>query len=81
MSRVILHAGDALDHQGDARQRPQRGTEAMRAGALPECRLDAGQLLRRQARLAARAAGTPQRLAPTDAPMIATGLPSHALSP
>ena len=34
MARVILHAGDALDHQRDPGQGPEGGPEALRAGAL-----------------------------------------------
>jgi len=43
MARVILHARHALDHQGDARQGPETGPEPMRAGALAQGRVDAGQ--------------------------------------
>ena len=78
MTRVILHAGHALDHQGDARQRPQRGTEALRAGALAQGRLDAGHLLRSQARLAPCAAGASQSRAPASAPRLIP--PHHALA-
>src|SRR5439155_654829 len=49
--RVILHAGHALDHQYDTRQGPEPGTEAMRAGALAQGHVDAGQLFRSQSRL------------------------------
>jgi len=78
MARVILDAGHALDHQGDARQGPEPGTEAMGPGALAQCRVHAGQLLRPQARLAARAAGGAQRLAAARAPGPIP--PHHALA-
>jgi len=78
MARVILHAGHALDHPGDPRQSPEPGTEPMRAGALAQGRVDAGQLRRRQARLAARAAGGAQRLAAARAPGPIP--PHHALA-
>ncbi len=78
MARVILHSGDALDHQRDAGQGPERGTETMRAGPLAQCRVDTGQLLRRQSRLAPRSAGGAQRLAATRAPRLIP--PHHALA-
>jgi len=74
MARVKLHAGHALDHQGDTGQGPEPGTEALGAGALAQGRVHAGQLLRRQSRLAARAAGGAQRLATAGAPRL---IPSH----
>ena len=74
MARVILHAGHAFDHQGDARQGPEPGTEALRAGALAQGRLDVGQLLWSQSGLAPRAAGGAQRLAAARAPRP---IPSH----
>ncbi len=78
MARVILHAGHALDHSGDARQGPETGPEPMRAGALAQGRVDAGQLLRREAWLAPRAAGGAQRLAAARPPRPIP--PHHALA-
>src|SRR5438034_5624269 len=74
MPRVILHTGHALDHQCDARQGPETGTEAMRAGALAQCRVDAGQLFRSQSRLTPRSASGAQRLATATAPRL---IPPH----
>ena len=74
MARVILHARHALDHQGDARQGPETGTEPMRAGALSQGRVDAGQLCRRQSWLAPRSAGGAQRLAAAGTPRL---IPAH----
>ena len=78
MAGVILHTGHALDHQGDARQGPETGTEPMRAGALAQGRVDAGQLRRRQSWLTPRAAGGEQRLAAARAPGPIP--PHHALA-
>jgi hypothetical protein len=68
MPGVILHAGDPLDDPRDARQRPEVRAEAMRARALAQSRFDLAQLCRPQPRLAAGAAGGPQRGAPPRAP-------------
>ena len=78
MARVILHAGHALDHQGDAGQGPETSTEAMRAGALAQCHVNAGQLPRSQSRLAPRSAGGAQRLTAASAPRPIP--PHHALA-
>src|SRR5947209_15938108 len=78
MPRVILHPGHALDHQCDARQGPETGTEAMRAGALAQGRVDAGQLFRSQSRLTPRSASGAQRLATATAPRMIP--PHHALA-
>src|SRR5438046_9517120 len=78
MPRVILPPGHALDHQCDARQGPETGTEAMRAGALAQCLVDAGQLFRSQSRLTPRSASGAQRLATATAPRPIP--PHHALA-
>src|SRR2546429_9889009 len=68
----------ALDHQCDARQGQETGTEAMRAGALAQCLVDAGQLFRSQSRLTPRSASGAQRLATATAPRPIP--PHHALA-
>jgi hypothetical protein len=47
----------ALDHHGDARQRPQRGRESVRLGPGTQRHFDASQVLEPKTGLAARAAG------------------------
>src|SRR5947209_19864913 len=78
MPRVILHPGHALDHQCDARQGPETGTEAIRARALAQCLVDAGQLFPSQTRLTPRSASGAQRLATATAPRPIP--PHHALA-
>jgi hypothetical protein len=68
MPRMILHAGQLLDDARDAGQRPEIGTEAMRARALAQGGFDAAQLLPRQPGLSAGTAGAPQRGAPARTP-------------
>ncbi len=74
MPRVILHAGQSLDDVSDPGQRPEVRSEAMRARALTQGRLDADHLLPRQPGLPSGAAGRPQRRAPALAPRA---IPSH----
>ena len=68
MPGVILHAGQLLDQTRDPRQGPEVRGEAMRPRALAQGRVDAGQLLRRQPRLAPRPPRGPQRRAASLAP-------------
>ena len=44
MAGMIVHAGQALDHRGHARQRPQIGAEAVPLRPPEQCPLDPPQL-------------------------------------
>jgi hypothetical protein len=78
MSRMIVDAGQAFDHAGDAGQCPQLGGEPMRAGALPQRTVHASQVGGCQFRLPASAARAAQRGAP---PAVPRCVPStHALA-
>jgi len=74
MPRVILHARHVLDDPSDPGQRPEVRTEAVRPRALAQSRSDLDHLLWRHPRLAAGAAGGPQRHAPTPVPRA---IPAH----
>jgi hypothetical protein len=74
MPWVILHTGQPLDQQRDPGQRPEPRTEAVGARPLAQRGVKTSQLVWRQPRLAPRAAGGTQRLAPTSAPRT---IPSH----
>jgi len=68
MPGVILHAGQVLDEAGDPRQGPEIRPEAVRPRALAQGRCEAGQLLRREPRLASGPPCGAQRRAPAFAP-------------
>jgi hypothetical protein len=70
MARMMRDAGQALDHLGHARQRPQRGREPVRRGPGAQGRFDPPQVLGPQAGLAPRAADGLQALATLGAPCL-----------
>lgn len=81
MPRMVPDAGQALDHFGDARQRPQIGAKPLRRRAGPERPCHGGQGGGVQLRLAA---GPPRALQPPSAldlprvvPVVRTD-PRHA---
>jgi hypothetical protein len=60
MARMILHAGQSLDHRRHARQCPEIGLEAVGAGALAQRGVEVLQLSPIQPGFAARAARASQ---------------------
>ena len=81
MAGMMFDPRHSLDHGRDARQRPEIGTEPMRAGTSSERALDGGQLLRTELRLATGAPGALEALPslgrPSLMPMIGGGA-AHA---
>jgi hypothetical protein len=75
---VIVHAGQALNHRGNAGQRPQIRAEPMGPSALPQRPLHRAQLPRFQLRFAARAARRLQRRHTTALPLRMP--PTHTLA-
>ena len=78
MTWMIVHAGDLLDHGGDARQRPQRRVKPVRGGAATEGFLHAAQIRRCEAGPAARPARALQRTRPAGFPLVIPA--AHALA-
>jgi hypothetical protein len=60
VARVVPHAGHALDHGGDAGQRPEFGQEAAGARALAQYGLHGREIRRRDLGLPARPPGAPE---------------------
>lgn len=83
MARMILHAGQSLDHRRHARQCPEIGLEAVGSWALAQRCVEVLQLSPIHPGLAARAARTSQSLKPPALPLFippADALTAHVQS-